>query len=354
VIQFPETASSEWKTVADLSRIKVDLRKKIERGTEVEKEVERRRVRHEADLLFQQELDADSTPALEMMTLADYKNNPSLAPVDLIDGVLKDKGLCIMLGPSGSGKSTTALQMIQALLSGDDFLGQTAKPLSGAAGIVSYDMDASLMMDWMSGFPNIDQRKVSVINAHKRGNPLGVPAHRQQIIDHWKAMNVEIVMIDSFSASFFGHDQNDAAATMAHYRELQKFALTEVGARAVIVIVHSGKGSPDTARGSSVHHDVADSIVGQEGTNNDPRKVQMIKYRAALGQQQMLPVIVTAPDAVTHLVKIDTGAMSMEGMRLPDSVVAEAFADMPEAINEPEYETGDPEDFFDNEEGEDL
>jgi RecA-family ATPase len=301
-------------------------------------------VRHEAATIFQTELDAEQTPTLEMASLANYKANPAAAPLDLIDGVLKQYGTALMLGPSGSGKSTLGLQMLHSLMTGDDWLGQPTKPIMGSVGVVSYDMDGAMVMDWMAGFPNIDPSKVSVVNAYKRGNPLGVPLLRAQIVAAWRALNVETVMIDSFSASFFGHDQNDAAATQDHYRNLIKFALTEVEAKSLIVIVHSTEGQPHKARGSSVHHDVADTIVSVEGTGSEPRKVRMVKYRAARGQTQMDPVVVTAPDDVTHLVDLDFGAMQLAGMHLPASAAAQAFTVMPEPTQAPDTESDEEDD----------
>jgi len=343
VIQFPETARVEWEVAADAAEAEHRLRKKIKHDTEVEHETARLRVRHEAALTFQQELDADSTPVLEMVTLANYKTNPATAPLDLIEGVVKANGLCLMLGPSGSGKSTLGLQMFNSLMTGEDWLGQPAKPIMGSVGIMSYDMDAAMVLDWMSGFPNIDPAKVSVVNAYKRGNPLGVPAMRAQIVAAWQASNVEVVMIDSFSASFFAHDQNDAGLTQAHYRDLIKFALTEVGAKAIIVIVHSTENTPGKARGSSVHHDVADSIVSVEGTGLEERKLRMVKYRAAIGQTMMTPVVVTAPDSVTHLVDLDLGAMTLAGMHLPAGAAAAAFTSMPDINEEADLESDDGE-----------
>lgn len=340
MIQFPETAATEWAVVAEAVEAEHRLRKKIVHDTEVEREASRLRIRHEANVTFQQELDADNTPVLEMATLADYKAM-GVAPVAIIDGVINADGVCLMLGPSGSGKSTLGLQMVHSMLSGDDWLGQPVKPLMGSAGVVSYDMDGAMVVDWMSGFPGIDQNKVSIVNAYKRGNPLGVPAMRAQIAAMWQAMNVEVVVIDSFSASFFGSDQNDSAQTMAHYRDLTKFALTEVGAKALVVVVHSTLASPDKARGSTVHHDVADSIVAVHGTGHEEREVRMVKYRAAMGASQMDPRVVTAPDSVTHLVSLDPGAMTLKGMHLPPSMAAHAFTAMPDVNEAPDTDSDD-------------
>lgn len=344
MIRFPETAQTEWEVVANAAEAEARLRKKIHHDTEVERETAKLRVRHEASALFQAELDAEQTPVLEMVSLANYRTNPTMAPVDLIDGVLAKDGVCLMLGPSGSGKSTLGLQMLNSLMTGEEWLGQPTKPIMGSVGVMSYDMDGSMVLDWMDGFPHIDQSKVSLVNAYKRGNPLGVPAIRAQIVSNWRAMNVEAVMIDSFSASFFGHDQNDAASTQAHYRDLTKFALTEVGAKALIVIVHSTEGSPHKARGSTVHHDVADSIVSVEGTGSDSRKIRMVKYRAARGQAQMDPRVITAPDDATHLVDLDYGAMQLAGMRLPAGAAAQAFTVMPDLTQAPDTESDEGED----------
>jgi RecA-family ATPase len=253
--------------------------------------------------------------------------------------------LCVMLGPSGSGKSTLGLQMIHSLNTGTEWLGQTTKQLSGGVGVLSYDMDASMVLDWMAGFPGIDPGSVSVVNAYKRGNPLGVKEMRAQIAADWRKRNVETVMLDSFSASFFGADQNDAAATMAHYRDLKLFALTEVGAKACIVIVHSTEAAPHKARGSTVHQDAADTIVSVWADKTGQRTVRMQKYRAARGQRQMDPVMITAPDDVTHLVSLDPGAMSLAGMKLPAGMIgSEAFPELPETNEEPDAQTDEEDD----------
>ncbi len=349
MIQFPETAAVEWKIIADAAAATTNLRQRLERDTLVERAVESLRIKHEANLLFQNELDADLTPVLEMSTLSSFKANPAAAPADLIEGVLKDKSLCIMMGPSGSGKSTLALQVTHCLMSGTPFLGQPVQQISGSVGVLSYDMDGSLTMDWMSGFPNVDPDKVSVVNAHKRGNPLGVAALRAQIATAWRGMGVEVVVLDSFGASFFAHDQNDAATTMAHYRDMMLFALTEVGAKTLIVIAHSTEGSPNKARGSSVHHDVADSIVSVVAdSQTQKRTVRMVKYRqhrlnTGTMSTQMTPVVIGAPDDVTHLVDLDLGAMTLAGLPLPAGSAAEAFTALPEPTETPDTESDERE-----------
>lgn len=330
MIKFPETAQREWTAASAEHSVGEKVKRRIERGVKVEYEVERLRVRHEANTIFQQELGADQTPTLEMSSLSNYMSNPAQAPRDIIDGVLKEDSLSLVLGASGSGKSTIALQMVNSLLTGDDWLGQRSDRIDGAVGVLSYDMDASMVFDWVSGFQGIDPDKISVVNAYKRGNPLGVASMRAQIAAAWRDLGVEVVILDSFSASFFGSDQNDAGATMGHYRDLKLFALTEVGAKALIVIVHSAPNAQGRARGSTVHHDVADSIVSVAiDPKTRERTISMVKYRAARGQTQMNPVIITAPDQNTHLVSVDVGAMALAGLDISPSLAAGAFAAAP-------------------------
>lgn len=345
-IEFPETAAVEWKIVADAAQAEERLRRKLAQDTQVERELDKLRIKHFAALAFQAEVEAENTPVLEMTTLADYKSSGVAGPSDLIEGVLADNSMCLMLGPSRSGKSTSALQMVNSLLTGEDWLGQKVQQLD-AAGLLSYDMHGSLMMDWMSGFPNLDQSKASVVNAFKMGNPLAVPEMRAKIARHWRSMNVGVVVVDSFSASFFGHDQNDAATVMAHYRDLGQFALTEVGARALIVIVHSTDGSPHKPRGSTVHIDASDSMIAQIVKPSGSREISMIKYRehrGANGQMTtpMSPIMITKPDSVTHLVDLDVGEMAMSGMQLPTSAAVQAFKDetaLPETMETPDTDS---------------
>lgn len=360
MVQFPETAAVEWKTVADQTKVKDELRRRIERGTKVEKEVDALHVRHAAKLQFEQELDADLTPPVVIQTMEDYLKQNTPVLVDMIDGVLKENSVCLMLGPAESGKSTLMVQMMHSLLTGADWLGQPTKPLMGSVGLLSYDQDIAIPINWMSKM-GVPHDRISPIDLNGKGHPLNVPSERSRIAAAWKMMNVEVVFIDSFSASFSAAaagDQNDTGDVMNWYSSVKKFVFNEVGAKAVVVIVHSTDANPLKPRGSTAHRDVADSIISVTRGEDNKRKVRMTKYRAGLNQVEMAPVIVTDPDAVTHLVKIDSGAMSMEGMRLPASVAAEAFEEMPEPINEPVYEQAEVDDiaveFFDEEEGDDL
>lgn len=347
MVRFPETVEREWRNAAFAVESKIALRRQIDRDTQVENAVQRLWVNHTAKLRFQQELDAQTTPPLEMFTLAEYSANPAKAPADMIDGVMKEDGLCVVVGPSRVGKTTIALQMLHSLLTGSTWFGQSVTQIDGAVGLMSYDMDAGMLMNWMGGAPGIDPTKVIAVNTYKQGNPLGVASMRQQIAEVWKTMNVEVVVVDSFSASFFGLDQNDAAATMAHYRDLKLFALSEVGAKALVVITHSTESNPSSPRGSTVHVDTADTMVSVKAEENGARRITVEKYRAALGQAKMSPVIIGAPDPVTHLCGVDGGSMALAGLPLPAEY---AFDDVPEPENEPEIEETDMDVMFESEE----
>lgn len=346
MIQIPAVVLEEWVAAATVAEAEDKLRVQIEHDSLVSREVERLRIRHEAAVQFQQELDAEDTPPLEIGTLTQFLSNPASAPKDMIEGVMKEDGLTVVLGPSGSGKSTLALQMLHSLMTGDDFLGQTSHQISGAVGLLSYDMEASMLYDWMAGFPNINPNSVSIVNAYKRGNPVGVTTTREQIASAWKSLGVEVIVLDSFSASFFGQNQNDAAETMAHYRDMKKFALTECGAKALIVIVHSTDSSPKKARGSTVHKDTADSMIAVTVDEQTTlRTVSVEKYREARGQHMMTPRVVGAPDSVTHLVDVDLGAMTLAGYPVPPALSAKMFTNpMPTVFNTPDTESDEEED----------
>lgn len=340
-VEFPETAAREWQIVADAANASTMLAQRLARDTLIEDALEKLRIRHEAQVQFEAELQAADTPDLDMLTLADYLANPAaLGPQDLVDGVLNADGVCLFVGPSRAGKTTLALQLCYCLATGTDFLGQPTSQLSGSFGILSYDMPGSMMLDWMAGLPNVDARRFGLVNAYRQGNPLAVPAQRAAIIAAWKARKTEVVVIDSFSASFFGQDQNDAAATMAHHRELKKFALTEVGAKVLIIIVHSTDGSPRKPRGSTVHIDATDSmvIVWPPDGPGTPRHVDMEKYRSARGQSQMTSRVLTAPDPITNLVDLDAGGMTLAGYPLPVGLASSMFTSLPDPTAPPDLD----------------
>ena len=333
MVQFPETASREWRNAAYTAHARTRTRQRIERDTQVERAVERLRTNHEAKIKFQQELDAEQTPALVEGTLHDLLTTQAMTPpADLIEGMVKDTGVCLVLGPASSGKSTMAMQMLHSLTTGQNFLAQPAQKVAGDFGVLSYDMDYRMFGSILGAYPGIDAKRVSMVQAYNMGNPLNVPDFRRELASRWRKRGVEVVVVDSFSASFAGHNQNDAAEAMAHYRDLKTFALTEVGARVLVVIVHSTDNNPHRARGSTVHHDIADSIVGVSiEPKSGQRQLKMVKYRAAPGQNAAPTVITTAPDAVTHLVSLDSSAMTLAGIPLPPSVIAAtAFPDTAE------------------------
>lgn len=338
MVEFPESVAKEWESLVEAENFEKDFKRGLQRATLVEQKVEQLRIRHEAQIAFDAELDAGETPTLEIGTLAMHQANPAVtSPQDLIEGLLKTDSLCVLIGQAHIGKSTIALQMLYCLCTGTDFLGAPVQQIK-SAGIISYDQAAAIYFNWMSQQPGLDPNAISVVDANKTGNPLKVPAFRAQIAKTWQDMGVEVVVIDSFSASFFGHDQNDAALTMQHYRDLKKFALTEVGAKALIVLSHSVPGNVKKARGSTVHHDVADSIVAMYKNADEDRQIDIVKYRNGLGQSPMPSVVTTAPDPVTHLVDLDLGGMQLAGLSLPSSVAGAAtmFPDEPDLNEEPD------------------
>lgn len=351
MIKFPESAQNEWKIIADAAEVDARIRRKIAHDTLVERELERMRQRHEAKVLLDQELNAARTPALNIISGTDFMNTPTLAPpTDLIDGVAKNKGMCILLGPGGTGKTTLALQMLHSLSTGTDWLGQTTKPLTGSMGILSFDQDASITLDWLAQ-TGTDMSRVSLMDAYTSGNPLAVPEFRSQLVEAWRRSNVEIIVLDSFTASFFGENQNDPTQMMAYYRDIKQFALQEVGAAGLIVIAHSTEANPRKVRGSSVHTDAADSMVAVWKDQQDQRHIEMTKYRAGRGQQAMSPIIITQPDSVTHLVDVDAGAMTLAGLQLPPSVGGQMFDAMPDTYEEPNTDSISE---FDDSEEDDL
>lgn len=342
-IQFPETAWVEWQTIAEAADAAVEVRKRIQRGTKVEDEVEKLKVRHEATTIFEQELEGADTPPVVIQTMADYlaTNTPVLH--DYIEGVVKENGVCVMLGPSSSGKSTLAVQVIHSLITGDDWLGQKVNKIAGNVALMSYDQSVAIPINWMSQM-GIPFDRVLPIDLYGRGNPLLVPRERQRLVAGFKDANVEVVVLDSFSAAFSG-DQNDTGLTMGWYKEAKKFAFVEVGAKALIVVLHSTAAMPRKPRGSTAHIDVCDSMVSVVRGQTNERTVSMEKYRAGLGQVEMSPVVTTAPDSVTHLVDLDLGAMTLAGLTPPPSAIAGAFPDLPQGDEAPDIsEESDTED----------
>lgn len=342
MIQFPETLLTEWKILADAANVEQEIRRRIRHATDVEVAKGKLHVRHEANIAFQQEIDALGTPPVVVQTMEDYLNSNTPDIPDLIDGVAKEYGTTLMLGPGGAGKSSLIVQVGHSLLTGADWLGQKVTPINGALGLMSYDQSVGIPINWMSQM-GVPADRISPIDLNGKGNPLNVPSERSKIVAAWRNMKVEVVVIDSFSASFSG-DQNDAGLVMGYYTDVKKFAFSEVGAKALFVLVHSTQAQPLKPRGSTVHIDVADSVVAVVRQESNERKIEMVKYRAGLNQVEMPPVIVTAPDPVTHLVDLDVGSMTLAGMRIPSSAGAAAFTAIPDTFEDADTDSDSGED----------
>lgn len=318
MIQFPETAQREWEIAASTVVAAGNFRKRVARDAQVANEVERLHVRHEAKEQFQQELDAAETVPLVIETVAEAMKASPAALVDLIDGAVRDEGVTLVIGPAGAGKTTLAVQMANSLLTGDDWLYQSATKIKGSVGLMSYDQSAAIPRNWMSKM-GLDLTRVSVLDINGRGNPLAVPSEKAKLVQGWKAMGVEVVIIDSFSASFSG-DQNDAGLVAAWYKQMKGFVFGELGARALIILAHSTPANPEKPRGSTVHTDMADSIIAVRKHSTGDRLLSVEKYRAGLGQEQMNMLLLASPDDVTHLVDVDITAMQLEGLDLPSAL----------------------------------
>lgn len=359
VVQFPEAAAREWHVAERKVQASKEYRANVQRRTLIEREVEKMLIREEAKAIFTEIQDADAIPELEIMTLNEYKKDPGAQPEDLIKGVVADNGLLLVIGPSRAGKTTLALQLVHSLVTGEDWIGQEVNQknrVRKGVGFLSYDMDGRRALNWVEGMPGLDGDSFSMVNAYKTADPLSVTKHRKRIVEDWKQREVDVVVVDSFSASFFGGDQNDAAATMTHYRNLKNFALNEVGARLLIVVAHSTDSNPEKVRGSTVHTDTADNHIVVYPNDKGERVVMSGKYRTLHGAgatPQMTPVIITEPDPVTNLVEVDIPATSLEGLPIPARMRDRAdrlFPKQPEP-----NETAEPDDMgpLDEEGGED-
>lgn len=312
MIEFPRDLQDRIDDAVKAERERHEAESAKEFREKVERELDRLRVREAAQDAWNTEKAERDTPELQIGDAEEMEEYAEPDQPDLIAGVLKDHGTALFIGKSGSGKTTLALQAAHCLLTGTPFLeaghrpGQEVQKIEGRVGVISHDMPLGLLLNWIKAYPESDRSRYRVVNAHARGYPLNVPLMRQKIVKDFRDKAVEVIVVDSFAASFPGDNQNDNDQVLKHYLDLQKFALTEVGARALIVIAHAGKGSQESARGASAHHDVADTVMAvtmDEEKPDKPRYLTMSKYRAGMGEYEMVPGTVTEPDDFTHLVR---------------------------------------------------
>lgn len=177
-------------------------------------------------------------------------------PEYIIDGLIEHGGLSCIIGPPGVGKSTVGLDMACHIATGRRWRGRaTLKtrvlylPGEGLSGAVQRlraweaAHEVSLDLDMMLGDSIIQVRAIN-----EAWGELAAYIARQEI---------GLVIFDTFARMSSGLEENSATDVGTAVRRFDKLKqLTNAG---VLVVHHTGKGDPNSGRGSSALNGALDS-----------------------------------------------------------------------------------------------
>ncbi len=178
-------------------------------------------------------------------------------PQWLIKGILPENGLCGLVGETGSYKSFGAIEMAESLARGVDFFGKKTKKVNvlcalgeGRHGITARQKGLQIAR----GYPDYPEN-LYICGAF---DMLSTSAC-QMVSDFVKENDIGVIFIDTFARSFHG-EENSAKDMSGAVNNMEEF-LIKAGAT-VVCVHHTGHGSKDRARGSSVWRAALDAEIG--------------------------------------------------------------------------------------------
>jgi hypothetical protein len=180
-------------------------------------------------------------------------------PAPLVERLLPEGGNLLLTAQRKSGKTTLVLNLAESLTTGKPFLGLLdTEHIAGRVGFLNYELTPGILTAYSQGLVTNPSR-VLVVNLLGRTNPLGFDRGRAALAGHLRAHDVEVLIVDPFSGAAAGVDENSNSEVRQWLDELHRWAMEDVGARALVLSNHAGWAS-DRSRGASSLEDWANVL----------------------------------------------------------------------------------------------
>lgn len=239
----------------------------------------------------------------------------------LVEGLIPNRGLCILGGQSGAGKTYIAAHLSTALASGMNFFGHVIPERAGVIYIAAEAGDTlpSRLLAARIGLSLEDKAfPVAVINCGI--GDLSNEADLRRLIQKIKRLaariqqnfscSVRMVVVDTLSAAFSIKDENSAAEMAKLCRRLA--ALGACINAVTLAVHHYGKSSESGLRGSSSLRASADGVIAVLAQRDElngscsNRRLVLVKSR-------------TGVEGITHPFDLESVEIGVRGF---DSIVA--------------------------------
>lgn len=283
-------------------------------------ELQRLRARDAAQRQFKRETEGPPKP-MDVATGLELAARALEAPRWRVEDLLVAEGSTLISAVRKSGKTTLALNLIRCLVTGEPFLGTfPVTPVTGMVAMLNFEVSGPQLGRWAAeaGVP-LDRLVVASLRGHR--NPLGHDDDRAALAAHFRALGVEVVIVDPFANAFTGDSQNDAGQVARFLHTLSEFARQDVGASDLVLVNHAGW-SGDRSRGSSALEDWPDSIIRLTMDNHGTR------FLSALGRDVDVPEGRLEFDPATRRLTLDRSAnkWSMERAAKREELLAAIVA----------------------------
>jgi len=224
----------------------------------VQSAVDRLKVRKAAEAIVRAESEP-TAPPFDAGSLADILARPA-EPDMRVAGLIPWASSALIVAQRKTGKTTLLLNYANALITGDDFLGQfPVQPVTGRIAILNFEVSAAMLARWAADV-DIDPDRLYLVNLRGRRNPFTHPEDREHLAQTLRSQAVEALIVDPFSRAYTGASQNDSGEVGSFLSDLDRFARAEAGATDLILAAHAGWNGERT-RGSSALEDWADVII---------------------------------------------------------------------------------------------
>lgn len=207
-------------------------------------------------------------------------------PKPLVEHLLPEGGNLLLTAQRKSGKTTVVFNLAECLTTGKPFLGTLdTEQIAGRVGFLNYELTPGLVTTYTQGMVT-NPGRVLVVNLLGHKNPLTYDKGRALLAAHLRAHDVEVLIIDPFSGAAAGVDENSNSEVRQWLDEMHRWAMEDVGARALVLSNHAGW-SADRSRGASSLEDWANVLGFLKLADKDNKS--SARYFSAFGRLGEVP-----------------------------------------------------------------
>lgn len=251
-------------------------------------------------------------------TMLDALEAPLPEPAQLVEGLVIGEGVTLLSAQNKTGKSTVGVNMVRAVLYGEDLFGRfpTHFPADAGVGVWNAEVSASTYERWMIERGLDDQHAKRLAFLHMSGYPVDLllPVWRDYAVNWLREHTVKLWLLDPFSKIFRG-DENSATDVNAWWMVLREI-MTEAEVPAAFVIHHAGHSADDgraRARGSSAIEGDPEVVLsyrhgGKEGEFPPDNK----RYLSGVGRIDNIPSVTLDYDTVARRLYVDESSKGIE------------------------------------------